>query len=1229
MGDAMEDAGQAQANEVVKALKGPLQEAIRRVERLSEDFPAEKDFHFYNNFPQFKTPVKGIQAQAEALLNDIGMAKRLRPETSRFPSDGDESYDWLVAVQDDLVEGIDAAVDLLNKETAAGKRRSSVEGYQTPMKWQRGDGSPSDSAKVSKGSSERRPVPFHVRSIPRPQNKFDVVVDNSNTPFKHPQVAKPDAKTEGLSALDLHARRLGVTFEDMHPLEEELTKMDYLEEKMLEAPVPQKPRPIEETPLTVVSTLSELHELAAKCRAAGEIAVDLENHQYRSFQGFVCLMQISTRSEDFIVDTLALRSHMSSCLKDIFADSKIRKVMHGADHDIVWLQRDFGIYVCNMFDTGQAARVLQLEGFGLAFLMQRYLEINPDKRYQLADWRIRPLPEEMIKYAREDTHYLLYLHDLLRVQLVSLRSETGNDVDDPLLQVYKRSRDVCLKMYHKDILTETSHLSLYGLQDRQLTPEQMSVLAGLYAWRDKLARKLDESTGFVLPNQLLFKLAEEMPDSARTLQAIIRGPHSLVGLHVAEVVEVIKQSKEKAVVSDPNTSVSVPEQSETKSTPVTQASNDPSAEMGIASRTTTQVAKMVTETSVPKPMEEDTVPASADFADVEMKLTTIVDRGAQEVLRSVDSKVEKAQTTSIKEITMGPSMSAQVMVKQSSIEDNSPASTINIRKQNVAVVKRASGPSLALFGGGSKKKGSARTVDSNTETKAVETSLRTVTLNPVIDSEASKLACESLQLSKLPNPVVQAIPESLTLTSVSKGDGIEASAEAVPPVKCISLAEDKLSGAAVGSGEAVQPNVSDVTPMDLEGESKSAAAAEALSHDSKSLEDAGRCNEVSPAVTATPLSGSCSGEDVVMVAAEGEKASDIKDVKLVDTKSSPGSSTALEARPGSEGVIVRRASGATRQGLGSMLGSASHRKRQKKSTEDMEMVAAKMRADRIQASVSLPFHRVPSLDEHQLEGLSGQEAPNPIPADQGSELANSSPSQPISPTKTKSAHLQEAAPYEELGDFVMIGNMESAPRRRSANDVATKNRSNWSKQFATEEEVPLPETLSEMRRKPKHEGKSHQHPGDSSTRKPKRSALSSEMVNVDNPAEMSSRSQHQNSNSPANMDRSDVEANEEPVVGETVFQPFDYDTARREIGLGENLVSRKEDSETGRGRGRGRPVNPNKRQKQVAPPSTNGPVQPFDPLRRARQEPRPEGIPAAKRRQVFPQTGNRTASFRR
>jgi len=35
---------------------------------------------------------------------------------------------------------------------------------------------------------------------------------------------------------------------------------------------------------------------------------------------------------------------------------QVAKVLHGADHDVLWLQRDFGIFVANLFDTGQAAR---------------------------------------------------------------------------------------------------------------------------------------------------------------------------------------------------------------------------------------------------------------------------------------------------------------------------------------------------------------------------------------------------------------------------------------------------------------------------------------------------------------------------------------------------------------------------------------------------------------------------------------------------------------------------------------------------------------------------------------------------------------------------------------------------------------------------------------------------------------------------------------------------------
>ena len=67
------------------------------------------------------------------------------------------------------------------------------------------------------------------------------------------------------------------------------------------------------------------------------------------------------------------------------------QVFHGADMDIGWLQRDFGIYVVNMFDTGQAARVLNYGKYSLAFLLKKFCDVTANKQYQLADWRIRLL----------------------------------------------------------------------------------------------------------------------------------------------------------------------------------------------------------------------------------------------------------------------------------------------------------------------------------------------------------------------------------------------------------------------------------------------------------------------------------------------------------------------------------------------------------------------------------------------------------------------------------------------------------------------------------------------------------------------------------------------------------------------------------------------------------------------------------------------------------------------
>ena len=57
--------------------------------------------------------------------------------------------------------------------------------------------------------------------------------------------------------------------------------------------------------------------------------------------------------------------------------------------DIVWLQRDLGLYVVGLFDTHHASKKLEYAGGSLAFLLKKFIDFDADKKYQMADWRIR------------------------------------------------------------------------------------------------------------------------------------------------------------------------------------------------------------------------------------------------------------------------------------------------------------------------------------------------------------------------------------------------------------------------------------------------------------------------------------------------------------------------------------------------------------------------------------------------------------------------------------------------------------------------------------------------------------------------------------------------------------------------------------------------------------------------------------------------------------------------
>lgn len=255
-------------------------------------------------------------------------------------------------------------------------------------------------------------------------------------------------------------------------------------------------------------------------------------------------MQISTRDTDYLIDTLSLRSELH-ILNEIFTDPKVLKVFHGADSDILWLQRDLSLYVVNMFDTYQAAKQLNFPYLSLAYLLKRFCNIDAKKQYQMADWRIRPLLEELMLYAREDTHYLLYIKDTLRNALV----EAANGQSNILKAVYDRSTEVCKLSYVKPILTETSYLPMYKKSQKMFNNKQLYALKEIHKWRDTTAREEDDSLNYVLPNHMLLNIAETLPREMQGILACCNPIPPLVRQNLLKLHKIVLQAREQSLIT--------------------------------------------------------------------------------------------------------------------------------------------------------------------------------------------------------------------------------------------------------------------------------------------------------------------------------------------------------------------------------------------------------------------------------------------------------------------------------------------------------------------------------------------------------------------------------------------------------------------------------------------------------------------------------------------------------
>ncbi|KAJ3093723.1 exosome nuclease subunit [Physocladia obscura] len=479
--------------------------------------------------------VGGAGEKLRALLNrTLGHVTAAPGKASFFaaPDDVVVRFDAAVDAVDCLLERADNFMDTASANSAAARKARLSLGNTSNSNPSTPSFPPALSAFDSPASSTKR-------AVLRPQLSFADIVDNSPA---SPWIRKLSTKHNAIVPL---SESLAIT---VHPYLHEITELGFPEKVWTHRPEILYSS-LDETPFTFVDSVAQFDTMLAILLTVDEIAIDLEHHDYRSFQGFTCLIQISTRHEDFIVDALVLRSHLPQ-LNIVLSNPNVIKVLHGAESDIIWLQRDFGCYIVGLFDTYHASHVLELEGHGLAFLLKWYCGVETNKKFQLADWRIRPISKEMIKYARIDTHYLLYIYDRMRNEVLD------KDLDSKqfLRVVLDRSKETSLRVYEKEVYDSENGEGYNGWSpilrksSISLTPIQTSIFKALHAWRDRTARVEDESVRYVCPNHILLQIAVALPTDLKTLsEACHPIMPNLIKVYAQEVLLVAERARVAAV----------------------------------------------------------------------------------------------------------------------------------------------------------------------------------------------------------------------------------------------------------------------------------------------------------------------------------------------------------------------------------------------------------------------------------------------------------------------------------------------------------------------------------------------------------------------------------------------------------------------------------------------------------------------------------------------------------
>lgn len=246
--------------------------------KASNDIPVGLDFTYHiQTSKKFSAQVDQNAGAMESLIKNL---IAFTSGNSLLPDDLTDSslYEHVVDMIDSLLETADLQLDEASGET-----------------------DPTKPIRLALTLDKDRILHSSASDIPKPQTLFQTEIDNSRErPFRPRLRTKP----HGSTSLDMTEQRVEVVDADAisprvfysHPYSHELRKLRYPEWQIADPSSIQPWMPSPQQPFEYVDTEEALEKMIDELSEVREIAVDLEHHSFRSFQGIACLIQVCVRA---------------------------------------------------------------------------------------------------------------------------------------------------------------------------------------------------------------------------------------------------------------------------------------------------------------------------------------------------------------------------------------------------------------------------------------------------------------------------------------------------------------------------------------------------------------------------------------------------------------------------------------------------------------------------------------------------------------------------------------------------------------------------------------------------------------------------------------------------------------------------------------------------------------------------------------------------------------------